>query len=204
VARIIFDMGSGATCHNDKAEIEKMICAIADADLGKHEIVLKWQLFKSAPPNTPLTHESFEHAYNFAFSKCLKTTASVFDADSMRFLMGFDVPFVKIACRPELYALAELTSKPVYISTAQTGMRLLGKTAIQLACVPKYPATIDDYEKEFTKAELLYISDHTVGWRLYNKYRPQIIEKHFVHVREPGNPDAGPFAVTPKELTWLW
>jgi sialic acid synthase SpsE len=204
MAQIILDMGSGNTCKNDVGEVEKMIDAIAGRDIGAHNIVLKWQLFNSAPPNVPLDREIFRAAYEIAKAKGLKTTASVFDADSMRFLMGFDVPFVKIACRPELYALAELTSKPVYISTAQTGMRLLGKTVIQLACVPKYPATIEDYEKEFTKAELLYISDHTVGWRLYNKYRPQIIEKHFVHVREPGNPDAGPFAVTPKEITWLW
>ena len=69
-----------------------------------------------------------------------------------------------------------------------------------MCCVPKYPADIKDYEK-FSKEDLKYaISDHTVGWELFKKYKPAIIEKHFVHERDPENPDAGMFAVTAEEL----
>jgi sialic acid synthase SpsE len=198
MSQIVLDMGSGNTCQNDKIIIEKMIRAVADADTGKHEIILKWQLFESAIPNIPLTYKSFEYAYKLAMNLCLKTTASVFDISSMRFLMGFNVPFVKIACREELYYLSKYSTVPVYISTANGAIEL--PDCIKLACVPKYPATIEEYESHFTKKELRRISDHTVGWRMFNKYRPEIIEKHFVHVREPGNPDAGPFAVVPSGL----
>ena len=68
-------------------------------------------------------------------------------------------------------------------------------------CIPKYPADISDYEKMFdTKWLGEAISDHTVGWDLYNKYKPEILEKHFVLDRREDNPDAGVFAVTAEEL----
>lgn len=198
MSRFILDMGSGNTCKNDKGIIEEMIRSVVHIDTGKHEIILKWQLFESAPPNIPLTHECFEFAYKFGANLCFQTTASVFDLKSMQYLMGFGVPFVKIACREDLYYLAKYSTVPVYLSTTNGAIEF--PDYVKLACVPKYPATLDDYENHFTKDELRYVSDHTVGWRLYNKYRPEIIEKHFVHVREEGNPDAGPFAVTPGGL----
>ena len=194
---IILDMGSGNTCHNDRRIVERMIREIAQFYTDK-VVVLKWQLFKDAPPNIPLDHECFRYAYDLAWKLGYTTTSSVFDLDSMRFLMQFDVPFVKIACRPDLYELAQYSTKPVYVSTAQSGLNLPGE--VHLACVRKYPASLAEYEKAFTPQDLLRVSDHTVGWDLYYKYRPEIIEKHYVHERVPDNPDAGPFAVTPDQL----
>lgn len=194
---IILDMGSGNTCRNDRRIVERMIRDIAQFCTNK-VVVLKWQLFKEAPPNIPLDHECFKYAYDLAWKLGYITTSSVFDIESMRYLMQFDVPFVKIACRPDLYELAKYSTKPVYVSTAQSGLDLPGE--VHLACVRKYPATIEEYEKHFTASDLLRVSDHTVGWELYYKYRPEVIEKHFVHERVPDNPDAGPFAVTPDQL----
>jgi hypothetical protein len=112
--------------------------------------------------------------------------------------MGFKVPFVKIANRPELYYLAGYSTVPVYVSTAQSGLDL--PYDVNLACISKYPATIEDYESTFTDDELKYVSDHTPGWELMERHHPYIIEKHYVHERRLDNPDAGPFAVTPTEL----
>lgn len=194
---IILDMGSGNTCHNNRRIVDLMIREIAQFYTNEM-VVLKWQLFKDAPPNLPLDHDCFKYAYDLAWRLGYQTTSSVFDIESMRYLMQFEVPFVKIANRPELYDLAQYSTRPVYVSTAQSGLDLPGE--IHLACVSKYPATIEEYEANFTRADLLRVSDHTVGWDLYHKYNPEIIEKHYVHIREEGNPDAGPFAVTPDML----
>ena len=194
---IILDLGSGNSCRNDKRIVERMIREIAEFDTDL-EVILKWQLFRDAPPNIPLDRECFRYAYDLAWKLGYPTTSSVFDLDSFRFLMGFDVPFVKIACRPELYELARYSTKPVYISTSASRIEMPGQTV--LACVSKYPATLWDYELSFTDEELKHVSDHTVGWELYHKHNPSIIEKHFVHERNPDNPDAGPFAVTPYQL----
>ena len=194
----VLDMGSGNTCKNDRKIIDRMIHEVADVDTGRHDIILKWQLFKSAPPNVPLEWDAFRYAYEVADRLCFRTTSSVFDLESLRFLMGFDVPFVKIANRPDLYQLAEYSTVPVYISTSQSGYNI--KDAVMMACISEYPATLEMYENAFTKDELRFVSDHTEGWDLYTKHDPIVIEKHFVHVRDLGNPDAGPFSVTPTQL----
>lgn len=193
--QLILDMGGGNTCENSCITAEMMIKEVFKADSGKHDIVLKWQLFKDAPPNKPLDRDVFDHAYHFAKNYGYETTASVFDEDSLDFLMGYDIPFVKIACRPELYYLAYESDVPVYISVSDNDIE--PACDVKLACVREYPATVEQYANF---KSLKYISDHTVGWDLYRKYQPEILEKHFVHFRNLGNPDAGPFAVTGKEL----
>jgi sialic acid synthase SpsE len=198
MSKIILDCGSGNTCKNDCRLISELIWKIASADSGKHDVILKWQLFEDAPPNIQMTHEAFRFAYSLAERLGYETTASVFDKPSLDFLLSFKVPFVKIACRPSLYELAHDIDIPVYMSTNQSGAKL--DCEVQLACIPKYPAMVEEYEHTFTADELGYISDHSVGWDLYKRYNPAIIEKHIVHTRDPGNPDAGPFAITPDQL----
>jgi sialic acid synthase SpsE len=191
-------MGGGNTARNDPAIIKQMIDLVDLVDTAEHEVILKWQLFTDAPPNIPMTHEAFDFAYHYAAKFGFETTSSVFDIESMRFLMGYDVPFVKIACRPELYGLAKYSTVPVYISSSGSLVDIPNATI--MACIPKYPATIKEYEDRFTVEDLNIVSDHTVGWGLYLKYQPAIIEKHFVHERRADNPDAGPFAVDAKML----
>jgi len=195
---LILDMGSANTCKNDKRIIERMIREVGEVASDRHEVILKWQLFYNAPPNIPLTFESFRYAYTLADHLCFETTASVFDIESMRFLMGFRVPFVKIANRPDLYHLAKHSTVPVYLSSALSGFNI--PNTLTLACISKYPATLEDYELSFNAEDMHHVSDHTAGWGLYRKWYPSILEKHFVHERSDSNPDAGPFAVTPKEL----
>ena len=186
---IILDFGSGNTCKNDLNYVEKMIDELVKVDTGKHEVVIKWQLFKDAPPNTPLDPKVFEFAYNCAEIYGYRTTASVFDEKSLEYLMLFDVPFVKIANRPDLYYLAG--------KAAGFGVPAL-VSGRDLFCVSEYPATVEQYEKLglFPKCK---ISDHTTDFMLYNKYKPSVYECHY-KLDDSTGLDAGPFARTPEQL----
>lgn len=198
MAEIILDIGSGRSLHNIPRS-EAMIKSVADMDSHKHKITFKAQLFQSAPPNIPLEHDAFDHLYHYAKSFGYDMTSSVFDKDSLAFLLRYRIPFVKIACRPDLYWLiGEVQRKvQVYVSFYNEEPPYKDDKSIKwLFCVRKYPALITDY---LFPGGLNY-SDHTVGWELFNKANPKIIEKHLCPKREADNPDSGPFSVTPEEL----
>ena len=201
MSQFIIEMGSGNTCKNDVGKVREMIDAVVSVDSGKHEVIFKHQLFKDEPPNKPLAREVFAWAYAYARGLGYQTTASVFDIESLSFLDLFDVPFIKIACRPKLYYLADLTENRCVASFYEQGVASVEEEAGWLACVPWYPAEIRDYEDKHSPLALGEgISDHTVGWKLYKRYNPARIEKHFCLKHDKKNPDAGPFAVTPDEL----
>lgn len=198
---LILDFGSGNSCKNDIMKVQDMIDAVAALGPSQHEIVLKWQLFRKEPPNIPLDHDVFDFAYNYAQEKGLLTTASVFDLYALDFLKLYDVPFVKIACRPDLYYLSRLCSLPTIISVSY-GPSITGTQS--LMCVSQYPADIDEYAHKFCAIELRTgVSDHTIGWELYHTYHPHILEKHFVLEHDTDNPDSC-VAVTPKDLAAIW
>ena len=205
----IFDVGSGASLPDFEAVI-----AIVDAlePILEHkktnpdlEIIIKTQLFKDIPPNKPLDRDVFLYLKNYGESKGFQVTASVFDMDSLAFLLVHDPCFVKIACRPDLYWLAgEVPRKiPIVVSydvrdELVNWDRLPPKYNYPLACVPTYPAKIEDYKFPGR----LYISDHTVGLELFKQEAPVVWEKHFVLKKnDPTNPDSmGGFALDPEEL----
>jgi len=200
---IILDFGSGNTCRNDGNYIRKMIDELVKVDTGKHEVVIKWQLFRDVPPNTRLHYYSFDFAYKYAKEKGYKTTASVFDKRSLSYLLHFDIPFVKIANREDLYWLAgEVPRKvPIYVSV-KTGHGGLENITFDetLACVSNYPATVEEYKNAFPPAWLLdAISDHTTDFTLWNTYQPRIIEWHY-KLEDSTGLDAGEFARTPEQL----
>lgn len=209
MAEIILDIGSGKSLHL-VSRAEEMIDKVANMDSHKHTIIFKAQLFKSAPPNNPLSHDVFTHLYYHAAGLGYEMTASVFDKESLAFLSQYHIPFVKIACRPDLYWLVgEVPRKiPVYLSYDGAisvwdhipGLDGYGQNIKYMVCVPEYPADIVRYMEMFTDKEIKRVSDHTVGWELFRRADPIIIEKHLCPSRDVGNPDAGPFAVTPEEL----
>ena len=90
---IILDFGSGATSKNDVTTVKRMIDELAAVDTGKHTIVIKWQLFTDCPPNEPLEYRVFDYAYQYAKYLGYKTTASVFDMESLCYLLSYDIPF---------------------------------------------------------------------------------------------------------------
>lgn len=214
MSQIIIEMGSGNTCRNDLSIVKRMIDELKAVDTGKHEIIIKWQLFEKAGDNIPLWHSMFHQAYIYAASLGYKTTASIFDKKSLEYLLQFDIPFVKIANRRDLdWLIGEIPRKmPVYISYKDSDelSDLVEKIKTSygddkfLQCVSKYPATIEEYEKHGEWVGLLYrykaISDHTIGLDLFKKYQPQIWEKHYVLEHDINNLDGGLFATTPEEL----
>ena len=177
---IILDFGSATTCKNDKKYVERMIDELSEVDSGKHDIVIKWQLFSDTisslpdgtvldPPVEPLDRCVFHHAYMYAQARGYQTTASVFDKDSLDFLLEYDIPFVKIANRPDRYWLAGEVPRriPLLVSTdgSDYGEWLGGFCMSEwvnfkewLFCISKYPATLKDYEDKF-KADMEYAMD---------------------------------------------
>lgn len=200
--RLILDCGSGASLP-DAATAFRFVDEVAKRDGHKHEIVFKAQLFEEAPPNTPLDWEVFDALYDYAAARGYQCTSSVFDKRSLGFLLEHDIPFVKIACRPDLYWLeGEVPRRvPVYISyTGKVPLEYLEDTSVDMMyCVRKYPAEVSDYPQ--TRRGLDAISDHTVGWQLFQEHTPHawIWEKH-LKLPDTTGPDAGPWAVTPDEL----
>jgi hypothetical protein len=203
MSQIILDLGSGNTCRNSVDYAEKMIDTVAAIDSHKHEIIFKWQLFLNEPPNIPLDHLVFARAYKHAKALGYKTTSSVFDKPSLDFLLNFDIPFVKIACRPSTYWLiGEVPRKiPVYVSCDIREEELPdfgenGGNWTMLSCVPKYPASLEDYRGYHP-----WVSDHVEGlalWRDYPEWRAW--EKHFILEDDPTNPDAAGHAIKPDLL----
>ena len=201
--QLILDIGSGNSLPDADTAI-KLIDEIIKRDTGKHEVIFKTQLFESAPPNKPLEWKTFNEAYHYAKGKGYHLTSSVFDHDSLDLLVkmydspNWRLPFIKIACRPDLYWLiGEIPRRiPVYYSVNDdTLVHAAPENGVMMLCVPKYPALYVEYHS--AKA----ISDHTVGWQLLKDYQPEILEKHICLEHNDTNPDAGAFAVTPEELS---
>jgi hypothetical protein len=204
MAQIVLDI-SANTHRNDEAYYKRMINELAGVDSRKHEVILKWQLFKEAGENR-IPHEMlFEDMCYWAFNKHgYRTTASVFDIPSLSMLLDvaygldYQLPFVKIANRRDLdWLIGEIPRKyRVYKSVEYipTFDCQLEKGIKKLWCVSEYPAPIDKYP-DWCKL----ISDHTIGLDLWYRNRPLIWEKHYKLSSSTGL-DAGPFAITPDEL----
>ena len=199
---IILDMGSGNGQGNEIAYQKKAIDTIAGMDSKKHQVILKYQLeIADDPPNKHLDREVFREAYQYGHIKGYDVTSSVFDDSSLDFLLGFITPFIKIACRPDLYPLIQKIEPRMPVMVSIAGRVILPIHCMFLHCVPKYPADMIQYEGNFAENMLkATVSDHVQGLQLWNKYHPVIWEKHFVLERDANNPDAGVFAITPDQL----
>lgn len=207
---IILDIGSGASIPDEQAA-RRIVESVGANVPAKHlsSVVLKAQLFESAPPNQPLDREVFAKLHRMGSDRNIRVTSSVFDLPSLSFLLGFEPHFVKIACRPALYPLiGEVPRKiPVFASydcrtVEKRGVLSSYKVDVGMSCVPEYPAKRSDYPESPTLA----YSDHTVGLELYRELKPQIWEKHYVLEKgDPANPDSqGGFAITPEDLRVLF
>jgi sialic acid synthase SpsE len=194
MSEIILDLGSGSNAHQMKDMVDEVIAR----DTEKHVVTFKTQLFKEAPPNVPLSHDDFGNLYDYVRTRDYELTSSVFDMESLEFLMEFKVPFVKIACRPGLYWLINdiPADQKVYVSAENT---IRGPADAYLLCIPKYPALIIDYERKAMKGGWSGVSDHTVGLEVWNRLRPDKWEKH-LRLPDSTGPDAGAWAMLPQEL----
>ena len=202
MAQIILDFGSGNTSKNDWDYAKRMVDEMADIDSKKHEIIIKWQLFKRAGNNIPLDIELFNMIYFYAERKGYRTTASVFDIASLDRLKMYDVPFIKIANNRNLdYLIGEIPRKiPVYVScnTIFNASELKDNNVKVLYCDSNYPSSFFKYVA-YKNFHWDGISDHTSDWEVYQKMNPEIYECHY-KLDDSTGLDAGDFARTPKQL----
>jgi sialic acid synthase SpsE len=212
MAKIILDLGSGNTNKNNWDYTKRMYDELKAVDTGKHEIICKWQLFEKAGDNIPLTHDCFNYAYEYGTSLGYKVTASVFDKNSLDFLLGYDVPFIKIANNRKLdYLIGEIPRKyKICVSIGEYNPAIPYfndswafplQHDICLRCISSYPAKYDDYITIFSPSQLHGgISDHTTCFSLFRKFEPAVIEWHY-GLSDSTGLDAGPFMKTPKQLS---
>lgn len=197
---LIADMSSGNLCQNNKNIIKRMIESIAEVD-DKRRLILKWQLFKQAGDNIPLDQDCFQYAYWYAHELGFQTTASVFDIESLKFLLGFDIPFVKIANRPDLYWLTGEVPRNISIVVSAKQYSRDPGSIWSICCVSEYPAKREQYLSKFTDSMLSYgISDHCTNFDLYYEFRPEIYEFHFSEKHDDSVLDAGLYARTPEQI----
>jgi len=212
MSQIILDFGSGNSCLNDKKIVKKMYDELKKVDTGKHTIICKWQLFLEAGNNIPLDRDVFDFAYEYGNELGYRVTSSVFDKDSLEFLLLYDVPMIKIANNRELdWLIGEVPRKvPVYVSCGSAEQIGNWRESVRygtikpLLCVSNYPAYMEDYEKikEFglyVKHDKYGISDHTTNFGLWYRYQPEIVEWHYGLPDSTGL-DAGPFMRMPVML----
>jgi sialic acid synthase SpsE len=219
---VILDV-SANTFKNDIEYFKRMVDEIIKIDSKKYKIIFKTQLFSPesevAKINKCLNPATFTGMYTYCKGKEYQLTSSVFDKFSLDFLLLHDIPFVKIACRPEMYFLIGRIPREIQVYISQdlrdgvNSIPYYGNEEI-LDCIPEYPAHINDYKKIFKFGRpFLNISDHTQGTELFNKFieyhndlqiednkMKSIFEMHYVLEREKDNPDSGPFAKTINEL----
>lgn len=192
---IILEFGSGDTCKNDKNQIADMITQLAEYDTDR-KCIIKWQLFKNLSHVASLSKENFDYAYKFAENLGFKTTASVFDRESLDFLLKYNTPFLKIACQTQKYDFRKAMNNIIQdvpvtlpiIASVESSL-MIEKVSEQyprhyieyLCCVPIYPALRIQYVNNFYRHHLKEgISDHTIGHTIYNLYQPKIYEVHYI------------------------
>lgn len=201
MSRIILDI-SANTHKNDWDYLKRMLDELKEVDTGKHEIIIKHQLFVTAGENIPLDHDIFDKAYEYTSLLGYKTTSSVFDKPSLEFLLKYNPCFVKIANNRKLdYLIGEIPRRiPVYVSVSDIERCGHMEDIVELLCVSEYPAKIEQYNMDFSNfGPIQGISDHTTSWYLFNKYKPAIYEVHY-KLSDSTGLDAGPFARTPNDL----
>ena len=207
MSEIILDV-SANTHKNDWEYLKKMLDKVKELDTGKHKIIIKHQLFEKAGENIPLDSALFYMAYYYAKEQLgYETTASVFDIPSLKVLLNYEVPFVKIANNRNLdYLIGKIPREiPVYVSCSneKENVQLLSDhfKIVPFCCVSNYEgASVEEYEESHNPEDLRYcISDHTTDWELFKKYTPRRIEVHY-KLEDSTGLDAGPFARTPAQL----
>lgn len=200
---IILDLGNGSVCQNKLDYIKDTIDAVAEVD-KERECILKWQLFLNIDGKRAMRRDMFDYAYDYANGLGFITTASYFDYDSYLFLLGYDIPFIKIANQNFLRRGLDPTFDGSVISVPnnETFEMYVKKGFKVMCCVSDYPAKNSDYDI-FDEAYLMAgISDHTDNLGLYSRFKPEIYEKHFV-LEKTTWPNPRVYALRPKHLEEL-
>lgn len=194
---IIAEIGSNHL--GDLSRAKEMIHVIADcgADFAKFQFFYKEQY----PHNIETPLDWYDELQNTCNKYGVGFLYSVFYKDEklknnglikIAFSQRYNFPLVKY------YEVQNL----IISSNEKTYFYRDYCNHILLYCVPQYPAQIENYRLLEKLGYFEGASDHTIGIDLFKKYYPmKWYEKHF-KLGDEGDrsPDAGDFAITPKEL----
>lgn len=193
---IILDLGSGNGRGNVIQYQREVIDYINFIDRHRHKIILKYQLFQKARPNIPLDPKVFDECFAYGTRLGYQVTASVFDKPSLKFLLEYPVPFVKIACQRDKYPLVGEVKRRIDVLVSVEAKDTEAQAHLTccrlLLCVPDYPAAVKSYGVIERFSWYAGVSDHTEGLELWksNHAKVELWEKHFTMERDPKNPDA--------------
>ncbi|MFA5397851.1 MAG: N-acetylneuraminate synthase family protein [Methanogenium sp.] len=196
MAEIILDVAPN-TFKNDIGYFASMVNEIRNIDTKKYSITFKTQMFSSssdaAKINICLDNSLLVKMHEICKEANYKFTSSVFDYYSLVCLLGqgFKLPFIKLACRENLYYLSNNIPRgiPVYISVdckKYNDIHSYDKYVEQLAkrrrlilpigdsegdkfllCVPEYPCKESDYQFDLNYKN---VSDHTETLVLFDRW----------------------------------
>jgi hypothetical protein len=157
MTQVILDIAANTHLNSESKMVELMEC-IPHTD--KYEIVLKTQFWSENNPqgdNLRCTEFALRNFRRIAREFGFKSTSSVFDLYSLRELIclsecGDDpIPFVKIACRPELRSLIDEIPRKFHVIASfdprnESYLKVPSYRCTPMRCVPEYPATLEGYQ----------------------------------------------------------
>lgn len=181
---IILDFGAGDATMNHSEYVLGMMEKLP----RDKNIIVKFQLFSKIQGLTSLNPMVFHEAWEYGKDRGIPVTASVFDDESLRFLLDYTIPFVKIACRPTQWSM--ISTIPLFVPVLVSIESMKNQASISslnmdrnlsfMCCIPEYPAKRGTYTKRFpTWALDRGISDHTTDLELYKRHQPIIWERHY-------------------------
>jgi sialic acid synthase SpsE len=205
MARVTIVSEIGSTHLGREALVKEAIERSMEADAD----VVKFQLFPNEERFTKsgniwMSQDLFLYALQYGREIGMKVTASAFDDESVDFLIGCDVPFVKFAYsqKENAVGIRKVINQGMdaVVSCDHLTFNKVSDHALKLLCIPQYPVYFDvRFESVFP--QFYGYSDHSLGIDTPVKavvHGARMIEKH-VRVAPKGCPDCD-FALTFQEF----
>lgn len=183
-----FAVDPGSTHMNKKEYVEEIVKRSLDAGASS----IKFQLFPDLPEftstgNIALSKDNFEHALKVGQGK---VTASVFDSDSLQYLISLQPPYLKFAFSKRNWttAMVECLNAQIPIVVTATIWDNIGPGITKLTTAYQGEETLypNPYMMDFSGLFPEYFqgySDHSIGW--HNAFTAKLagcgwLEKHMM------------------------
>jgi len=209
----VAEIGSNWIGSVDRAKELIKKCKEAGANAVKFQMWRADDLYDGKYKEYELTFEKAKKIKGYCDSLGIEFFCSVFYPEAVGFLEALDVKRYKIASRTialkdpyakETIEAIKKTGKPVIFSDGFNTKFSGNKSWKKLYCIPKYPASIEDYDWP-TLCSCDGFSDHMLGINYADTYArsnpDKILEKH-VKLEDTNSPDSF-FSITTQELAQL-
>ena len=156
VAKKLIDIAKTGGCRYVKFQKRTVEDVYTTEELSAHRDSPWGTTFKDQKEGLELSKEEYTEVDRYCKEQGMEWFASPWDVNSVDFLMGFNVPFMKVAaaCVTNIPLLQKIrkTEKPIIISAGMCSLAEL-KTALDtlgpkceyiLACTSTYPSKVED------------------------------------------------------------